>query len=139
MEKTIVREPATGKEAVAGRSILVVDDEETIVELLLAMFEGNGHVVETACNGRQALEKIRRADFDVIISDLKMPDMGGQKLYESVSQIKPHLLKRMIFSTGDTVNPVTQAFFKETGNPYLSKPFRLEDVDQLVNEVLSGK
>ncbi|HET6372279.1 MAG TPA: PAS domain S-box protein, partial [Candidatus Polarisedimenticolia bacterium] len=120
-----------------GKSILVVDDEETILELLLALLEGGGHEVETAGNGRQALEKIRTTDYDIIISDLKMPDMGGQKLYEAVSQIKPHLLTRMIFSTGDTVNPVTQAFFQKTGNPYLSKPFKLEEVEQLVAQVLS--
>ena len=73
----------------------------------------------------------------MIISDLKMPDMGGQKLYESISEFKPHLLRRMIFSTGDTVNPGTQDFFQKTGNPYLSKPFKLEDVDQLVTQILS--
>jgi len=122
-----------------GKHILVVDDEETILELLLALLEGAGHKVETAGNGRLALEKIRQTDFDVIISDLKMPDMGGQKLYEAISELKPHLLERMIFSTGDTVNPGTQAFFQETGNPYLSKPFRLEDVDELVSQVLSAR
>jgi len=122
-----------------GKHILVVDDEETILELLLALLEGAGHKVETAGNGRLALEKIRQNDFDVIISDLKMPDMGGQKLYEAISELKPHLLERMIFSTGDTVNPGTQAFFQETGNPYLSKPFRLEDVDELVSQVLSAR
>jgi PAS domain S-box-containing protein len=127
-----------GSKVTGGRSILVVDDEETIVELLCSLFEGNGHHVETAANGRQALEKIQTSDYDVIISDLKMPDMGGQKLYESVSQIKPHLLKRMIFSTGDTVSPGTQAFFRQTGSPYLSKPFRLEDVDQLVAQVIAS-
>jgi len=122
-----------------GGSILVVDDEETILELLLALLEGSGHSVETAGNGREALEKIRRSDFDVIISDLKMPDMGGQKLYEAVSELKPHLLQRMVFSTGDTVNPTTQAFFQKTGNPYLSKPFKLEEVDDLVAQVLRSR
>jgi CheY-like chemotaxis protein len=125
------------KPVVGGRSILVVDDEETILELLLALLEGYGHHVDTAGNGREALEKIRRADYDIIISDVKMPDMGGQKLYESISQIKPHLLRRIIFSTGDTVNPVTQAFFQQTGNPYLAKPFKLEEVEQLMAKVLS--
>jgi len=119
--------------------ILVVDDEETILELLLALLEGSGHQVETACNGRQALEKLRTADFDVIISDLKMPDMGGQKLYESLGQIKPHLLPRMIFSTGDTVSAGTQSFFQKIGNPYLSKPFKLEEVDEMVRRVLAGE
>jgi len=130
---------AQEKAAPEGGHILVVDDEETILDLLLALLEGGGHKVETACNGRQALEKIRLSDFDVIISDLKMPDMGGQKLYESVSEIKPHLLARMIFSTGDTVNPGTQAFFQKTGNHYLSKPFKLEEVDNLVALVLTEK
>ena len=127
------------KAASEGSHILVVDDEETILDLLLALLEGYGHKVETACNGRQALEKIRVSDYDVIISDLKMPDMGGQKLYESISKIKPHLLKRMIFSTGDTVNPGTQEFFQKTGNHYLSKPFKLEEVDQLVARILSDR
>ncbi len=137
---TQTAEPASPlREATSqGKHILVVDDEETILELLLALLEGSGHHVETAGNGRQALDKIRQTDYDVIISDLKMPDMGGQKLYEAVSELKPHLLRRMIFSTGDTVNPGTQAFFQETGNPYLSKPFRLEDVDDLVSQVLAA-
>ncbi|HKY30964.1 MAG TPA: PAS domain S-box protein [Candidatus Polarisedimenticolia bacterium] len=121
-----------------GRRILVVDDEETILELLLASLESSGHVVDTAGNGRQALEKLKAADYDVIISDLKMPDMGGQKLYESIGQVKPHLLPRMIFSTGDTVNPGTQSFFQRTGSPYLSKPFKLEEVDELVRKVLEA-
>jgi two-component system NtrC family sensor kinase len=119
--------------------ILVVDDEETILELLMALLEGGGHQVDTAANGRQALEKLRSTDYDVIISDLKMPDIGGQKLYESLGEIKPHLQARMIFSTGDTVNPGTQAFFQKIGNPYLSKPFRLEEVDELVRKMLAGE
>jgi PAS domain S-box-containing protein len=132
--------PAPGKARAAhpGR-ILVVDDEETILELLLALLEAGGHTVDTAGNGRLALEKLRASDYDVIISDLKMPDIGGQKLYESLGAMKPHLQPRMIFSTGDTVNPGTQAFFRKIGNPYLSKPFRLEEVDDLVRRMLAGE
>jgi PAS domain S-box-containing protein len=103
VELPIREEPAQVQEAPAGaeaglpagsRSILVVDDEETILELLEAVLQGAGHRVETASNGRQALEKIRKVDYDIIITDVKMPDMGGQKLYESVSEIKPHLKRR---------------------------------------------
>jgi two-component system NtrC family sensor kinase len=145
VELPIREEPAQVQEAPAGaeaglpagsRSILVVDDEETILELLEAVLQGAGHRVETASNGRQALEKIRKVDYDIIITDVKMPDMGGQKLYESVSEIKPHLKRRVVFSTGDTVNPVTQALFKRTGNPHLAKPFRLEEVGEVIQRVL---
>jgi PAS domain S-box-containing protein len=129
-----VKEPAPRH--VESKNILVVDDEETILDLLESVLESSGHNVERASNGLQALQKIREADFDIIITDVKMPDMGGEKLYEQVSEIKPHLTHRMVFSTGDTVNPVTQALFKRTGNPYLAKPFRLEEVDQIILRVL---
>ncbi len=121
---------------VEGKDILVVDDEETILDLLESVLLAAGHKVTTACNGRQALEKIRTCDYDVIISDVKMPDMGGEKLYECVTEIKPHLKSRMVFSTGDTVNPTTQALFQRTGNLHIAKPFRLEDVDQVIRQVL---
>ncbi|MGH9866754.1 MAG: PAS domain-containing hybrid sensor histidine kinase/response regulator [Candidatus Polarisedimenticolia bacterium] len=142
-EEIVAEAPRSTSQSVAPPSqagrILVVDDEETILELLHTLLEGSGHQVETACNGRQALEKLRATDFDVIISDLKMPDMGGQRLYESLGQIKPHLLPRMIFSTGDTVSASTQTFFQKIGNPYLSKPFKLEEVDEMVRKVLAGE
>ena len=119
-----------------GRQILVVDDEETIVELLKAVLETSGHAVETAGNGREALEKIRTRDYDLVISDLKMPDMGGQKLYEEVKRHKPHMVDRMVFSTGDVVNPDTRAFFEQCGSHYLSKPFNLDEVEALVRKAL---
>ena len=102
----------------------------------MTLLEGVGHRVDIASNGRQALEKLRAADYDVIISDLKMPDMGGQKLHEALGEIKPHLQARMIFSTGDTVGSGTQSFFERVGNPYLSKPFKLEEVEDLVRKLM---
>jgi len=121
---------------VEGKHILLVDDEVTILELLEALLEASGHHVEKASNGRQALEKVRQVDYDIIISDVKMPDMGGEKLYECIAELKPHLKRRMVFSTGDTVNPVTQALFQKTGNHYLAKPFRLEEVDDVIARVV---
>jgi len=120
---------------VEGKHILVVDDEETILDLLESVLEASGHRVERAQNGRQALEKVRHVDYDIIISDVKMPDMGGQRLYEEIAELKPHLKRRMVFSTGDTVNPTTQELFKKTGNLYLAKPFRLEEVDAVIARV----
>ena len=123
---------------VERKSILIVDDEETILDLLESVLKASGHKVETASNGKEALEKVERADYDIIISDLKMPDMGGQRLYECISEIKPHLKRRVIFSTGDTVNPVTQELFERTGNLHLAKPFRLEEVEAIIRRALDG-
>ena len=125
-------------ESACGARILVVDDEAVILDLLESILETVGHTVDTASNGRVALEKLKSRSYDVIISDLKMPDIGGQGLWESVRAIDPALSRRMIFSTGDTVNPSTQAFFRRTGNHVLPKPFRIDEVDLAVQKVLAG-
>jgi len=125
-------------DGVPRKRILVVDDEEVILELLGAILQAEGHEVETARNGRLAIEKIKSDHFDLIISDLKMPDIGGQGLWESVRAIDPDLSRRMIFSTGDTVNPATLAFFRKAGNLVLSKPFRIEEVDSTIRRALGG-
>jgi two-component system NtrC family sensor kinase len=144
-----IRQPAAGTSlqapaptprapGVSRKRILIVDDEEVILELLGAILQAEGHEVDTARNGRVAIEKVKAGHFDLIISDLKMPDLGGQGLWESIRAIDPDLSRRMIFSTGDTVNPTTLAFFRKAGNPVLSKPFRIEEVDQTIRRALSG-
>ena len=81
--------------------------------------------MDTASNGKVALHKLKAQQYDVIISDLRMPGMGGEDLYESVRAISPELARRIIFSTGDVANEGTRAFLERTGNPYLQKRFEL--------------
>ena len=68
------------------------------------------------------------------IIQILLPDELQARIY--AAEIKPHLRRRMVFSTGDTVNPATQALFQTTGNLYLAKPFRLEEVDEIISRVL---
>lgn len=120
-----------------GCQILVVDDERVILDLLATILETSGHRVDTATNGKRALEMLKKVRYDLIISDMKMPDIGGEVLWELVHASDPEMSRRIIFSTGDTVNPATRAFFERTGNHYLAKPFRVEDVDRTVQKALS--
>ncbi len=92
--------------------------------------------MESAANGEEALELIRRRDYDLVISDLKMPRADGRRLYEEVRRLKPALAARIIFTTGDVASPQTQAFFQETGAPFFVKPFDLEEVRREVGRVL---
>jgi signal transduction histidine kinase len=119
------------------RNILVVDDEEVIVELLNEVLSTVGHRVETARNGKQALDKIMSNGYDVIISDLKMPGLDGSGLYDSVCREKPEMAHRFVFSTGDATSPATQDFFKKTGCPCLSKPFDLQAVRDSLDQIFS--
>ena len=115
--------------------LLVVDDESILVELLVEFLRSTGHKVDDARNGQRALELATANDYDAILTDLKMPGLDGQGLYERLCRIKPHMARRFIFSTGDLANPRTQTFFQTAGCPYLSKPFKLEAVLRLLEQI----
>ncbi|MGD0060174.1 MAG: ATP-binding protein [Verrucomicrobiia bacterium] len=120
----------------AKRTVLVVDDEPNVLALLKTVMTGNDYEVVTAANGQQALESITARPYDLILSDMRMPGMDGRKFFETVKKYDPMLAHRMVFVTGDTVSLDTRAFFEETGNRWLSKPFNIAQVMDTVNEVL---
>jgi len=129
-----VEEPES---SVTPRSILVVDDEASIQRLLGSILELDGHQVETARNGREALERIGRHRYDVIITDIKMPDMDGRELFQRLLNLDPALAHRTIFITGDTVSPDTRTFLQRVNNPCLTKPFRVREVRDTISQILA--
>ncbi|HWY74773.1 MAG TPA: ATP-binding protein [Verrucomicrobiae bacterium] len=119
----------------AGR-ILVLDDEKSIAEMLSEMLGLLGYET-TVCNvPAQALEMIKKQEFDLIISDFRMPGLNGEQFFGLATKQRPGLARRIIFLTGDVVNDETLKFLKSTGNPHLAKPFDLAHVRTIVAEVL---
>lgn len=118
--------------------LLVVDDEPGIREVLAAILTGQGYEVMTATNGVEALSFVREQNFDLIVTDLFMPEMDGEKLYETVRGIAPALARRMIFVTGDTVSVKTRSFLDRTGCQWISKPFNISDIESIVARHLKG-
>lgn len=133
-------QPRSEGDKVAGPQaplrLLVVDDEQILVELLAEFLKTVGHKVDVARNGQKALDLATANDYDAILTDLKMPGLDGQGLYERLCAIKPHMTRRFIFSTGDLANPRTQSFFQMAGCHYLSKPFKLEAVLKLLEQIV---
>jgi len=115
------------------RRLLIVDDEPGIVEVLKEVFTKAGHRVDTASNGLEALSRIAAQHYDLIISDLCMPEMGGEKLHAAIVEQHPDLQERMIFVTGDTVSPASRSFLEQSGARWLSKPFNIATLEKLVN------
>jgi len=92
------------------------------------------------CNAAgQALELIKETDFDLILSDYRMPNINGEQFYREVLKMKPDLASRIIFLSGDVVNQETQAFLQSTGNPKLDKPFNLAAVREAIELALSER
>ena len=117
--------PQTG--GPSGKTILVVDDEEWILDLASELLRSEGHEVETAASGQQAIELLGRQKFDVLVSDWKMPGLNGIRLYEHLLATHPDAAKRMLFMTGDVVSDVFQEFLEEHHLACLSKPFAISE------------
>jgi len=118
------------------RRLLVVDDEPGIREVLKDVLLCSGYLVDTAANGNEALKQLTANRYDLIISDLCMPEMDGEALFQKVRDTDVQLASRIIFVTGDTVSPKSREFLDETGNRWLSKPFNIRDVEDTVKTVL---
>lgn len=121
--------------ATAAKKILIVDDEPTIIDLLTEVLQPRGHGVKWASDGRGALEILNRESFDIVISDIKMPGLSGRDLYEAIRNDSRRPALPVAFITGDTVSEETRRFLEETRAPYLAKPFRPEDVLDLLRRL----
>jgi len=119
--------------------ILVVDDDPLVTQLIVDTLTGDGYGVDSAPNGVEALEKIQHQRYDLILSDLHMPQLNGVGLYLALTQQSDRLSERIIFLTGSTGSSELHSFLKETGLPVLHKPFALVELLRLVRQVLESR
>ena len=124
----------------AGRPerILVVEDDVPIALMIVSILADEGYEVDMARNGRLALEKIESKEYDLVLSDLRMPELDGVGLYREIERRQPELLRRVIIITGTSSHPDYQAFLGETRVPVLEKPFSLSALEAIASEVLAA-
>jgi signal transduction histidine kinase/CheY-like chemotaxis protein len=139
----IPEEPATALVRVdspakpEARRVLVVDNEPEITSMLKEILTLDGHEVRCASSGEKALKLLARQDFHIILTDLRMPNMDGIGLYQTLARLTPRLLDRVGFITGDTFSPSAREFLRQTESPHIEKPFTPEQVRGLVEELQS--
>ena len=121
-----------------GGRILIVDDEPDIAATCSDILAIDGHRCELAENGRAALERIAVGDFDLILSDLRMPQLDGPGFFRELCRVKPALADRIMFLTGDTLSPSIQRFLEEAKRPYIEKPLDPKQLRQAVAAALAG-
>ncbi|NVJ97507.1 MAG: response regulator [Alphaproteobacteria bacterium] len=122
---------ATGKPKGVS-SVLIVDDEPEILTSLSDILELDGHKVRAVSSGGKALEILKSQTFDVIISDLRMPGLSGQELFEALSQEHPELVRSIAFMTGDSLSAEAQQFLESCARPVVNKPFSPADIRALI-------
>lgn len=123
-----------------AKSILLIDDDILILTTVKRLLAREGYVIATAFNGLTALRKIKEEDFDLIISDIKMPEMDG---IETVKKIREYLAQNgkpaipEVFITGYAKEEIYQEALKLNAAGYLEKPFDIKALVQTVSDAIS--
>lgn len=117
-------------------SILVIDDEPDVAEIIRDSLAADGHAVDVVTSGRAALERLLFRQYTAILSDVRMPDLDGPALYTVVRDRHPEHLARMAFITGDTMSPAIRRFLDEAGRPFLEKPVMPADLRRMIAKLV---
>ena len=128
--------PSDARAGAITSHVLVVEDDadnRTAITRLLYRF---GHRVTACANGVEAMGILELGPVDCIVSDLRMPALGGRSLYEQVEEQMPNMARRFVFVTGDYTTPESRTFLERAGQPVVAKPYEVADLLSAVAAVL---
>jgi two-component system NtrC family sensor kinase len=111
-----------------GRRVLVVDDEAAMRSAISTFLTTLGHTVTAASGGSEARALLDANEYDVVLLDLRMADLGGDTLYEELRDRDPRHARRVVFVTGDVQSEQARRFLERTGRPVVGKPFQLDEL-----------
>jgi CheY-like chemotaxis protein len=115
--------------------ILLVDDEQTVLDMVRDTLEGCGYTIETAASSSEALAKVRAGSFSLIILDLLLPDMNGFLLAQEIRRICPTIGNRILFISGILFGESAMEHIGSIGAGFLSKPFQINSLIEAVDRV----
>lgn len=116
------------------KSILIVDDDEAILEVIKEIFEMEGFKVDTASTGREAIEKSEARYYNLALLDIKLPDMEGTELLEKLHKEVPKMMKIMITGYPSLENSVKS--LNLGADAYIMKPIEPEELLRVVRKKL---
>jgi CheY-like chemotaxis protein len=129
-EKPTQLEPAGAKRA----RVLLVDDEAAMGAAVHRALSRH-HDVVFVMHGADALERIKRERFDVVLSDFMMPDISGMEMHQRLQQTDPELAKRLVFLTGGAFTAEGRVYLDGIPNRVVAKPFRSADLLGVIDEL----
>lgn len=118
----------------SSKKILIVDDDQILLDMLIETLDALGYQAQGAKNGEEALKKIDTEEFDLVITDIRMPKMDGIAFLKTLKEKKPKLPVIMI--TGFSLAYTQQRAIQEGADGYLVKPFKIEKIEELVKNLL---
>ena len=133
------QQPPRPTPARGSLTVLLVDDEPGLRKAVARYLNRKGIQVRAVAEGGEALKLVRTEDFDVIVSDIRMPGVGGRELLAGLRRDRPDLVGRLLFSSGDTAAPETAALLRESGVPSIVKPFDFARLEQVIRDIAAAK
>lgn len=122
--------------AYARLPLLLIEDERSVMEFIRTALERHGYTCNTANSAAEGLRILETGNFGGIISDMRTPGgASGADVHAWIVLHRPELTDRMLFITGDTVNENTMKALQSTGVPYLEKPFRVQELINIVERI----
>jgi two-component system NtrC family sensor kinase len=116
--------------------IVVLDDEVLVLDLIAEMLQDAGHHVDAYSIPAHAFSALKKEEFDLILCDIRMPEMSGMEFYSELAKHYPNMLSRIIYLTGDVLAPETRRFLESNSCPHLNKPFKMETLRKKITEVM---
>lgn len=119
------------------KKVLVIDDEKTVCDSVKKILSREGYTVEDSLNPKEAIKKIKMTSYDLVITDMKMPEVSGLELLEIVKDYYPEI--EVILITGyPSFNTAKQAF-RLGATEYLSKPFTPKELIEITKKAINKK
>lgn len=109
------------------KKILVVDDDEDVRDMCTALLAENGYSVKTAANGKDALKELKNSVFDLVITDLNMPELDGIGLFMLALKEHEYLKYKFLFFSGDHFSKPQSWPFHQMNLNFIQKPFSIKE------------
>lgn len=120
-----------------NEKILIVDDEEDILKVLKFLLSREGYEVDTALTGEEALELLKKKNYDLVLTDLRMPGIDGIELLDKTLEINPSTAVVIMTAYASIESAVIA--IKKGASDYIVKPFINEDVKMRIKRILEHK
>jgi DNA-binding response OmpR family regulator len=116
------------------KNILIIEDDKKMRDGLVEILKDEGYHVESVENGLLGIEKVKKQDFDVVLTDLIMPVMGGMEVLKEIKRIKLKTCVIIITAFGTIENAVEAV--KTGASDYITKPFKIDEVQTKIHKIL---
>jgi len=128
--------PPPGPAELRGHSVFIVDDEESIREIMQEGLAARGMIVEGAASSEEALSHLATEHYEFVLCDFNLPGLNGEQLFERVRSLAQTATPRFVFMTGALLDPAQMAHFQEKGAAVLHKPFHVATLATLLAQLL---